>query len=156
MVLDEKIKKVIKILANVLNKNNINWMLIGSCNLTLQGMDLNPRDIDICVNLRDFDKLKKLFFYYNGLEFGQFPSKFGGTAFRLSFFIEGIEIEFVGEGTQSIYSEVLANEDFNKLEIFGAKIYVNKLENGYLAYHKIGRTEKAAKIKEYLDSLISA
>ncbi len=58
-MLDKNILKILKKLSIILNKDNIPWMLIGSCNLAMQGMDLIPRDLDICVNLKDFDNVKK-------------------------------------------------------------------------------------------------
>lgn len=154
-MLDKSVQRALKIVSDILNNNSISWMLVGSCNMAIHGMDMAVRDVDICVNKKEFKKVHSLFSKFGKMVMEQFPSRFGGTAYKMTISVEGVDIEFLGEGTQNIYSEVLANEDFNKLEIFGAKIYVNKLENEYLAYHKMGRTEKAAKIKEYLDSLIS-
>lgn len=151
-MLNKDILNVVEKLADTLKKEDISWMLIGSCNLAMQGMDLTPRDIDICVNLKDFDKVKELFSSYDKFEFEQSPSKFGGILFKINFFMDNLEVEFMGEENQSIYSEFLINKDFIKKE----SLYLNKLENEYNAYVKMNRIEKATKIREYLDSLTSA
>jgi len=151
-MINEDIHNVLRKLADILNSNNVNWMLIGSCNLAVQGMDFTPRDIDICVDLKDFDSIKALFSNFDKFETGQFPSKFWGNAFRITCFIDDVEIEFIGEGTQSLYTEAIIKKDFIKK----GKLYLNKLENEYQAYLKMNRLEKAAKIKEYINNLISA
>ena len=152
-MIEKNIQKALKIVSDILNNNHINWMLIGSCNLAIHGLDVVVRDVDICVDKKEFKKINKLFSKFGEIVMEQFPSSFGGDAYKMTFSIEGIDIELLGEGTQNIYSEALAKGDFNKLEIFGTKIYVNKLENEYESCIRMNKFEKATKIKEYLNNL---
>jgi len=155
LMINEYIMSALKIVSKILNEKKIPWMLIGSCNLAIQGMDLNPRDIDICVDKVNFNEIKRLFSNFGDIKIEEFPSSFGGTAFKLYFYIEKIEIEFLGEVTQSIYSKVLKDKGFIKQEFCGNIFNLNKLENEYQACFNMKRFEKASKIKTYLENLMS-
>lgn len=52
----EKIKKI----ANILNQNNINYIVGASCALLVHGLDVIPNDIDIVVDQEDLIKTKPL------------------------------------------------------------------------------------------------
>jgi len=56
---------VLKIIAEKLDNANILWMLIGSTNLSLQGLDILPRDLDITITHKQIKKAREIFSEYN-------------------------------------------------------------------------------------------
>jgi uncharacterized protein YpmB len=56
---DEAINRITSI-ADILNSNNINYIIGASCALLVHGLDLIPKDIDIVVDQNDLDKTKSL------------------------------------------------------------------------------------------------
>ena len=149
-MLNKSIEEALIQVSNILNEKKIPWMLIGSCNLAIQGMDLDPRDIDLCVNKKDFDKLEKIFSKFWKVVVSKFPSKFKGEAYKLTFFVDGVEIEFLGETSQNLYTTHLNSRGFIRKDFKGAVLNLNKLENEYKSYFNMERIDKANKIKEYL------
>lgn len=52
----EEIKKI----ANILNKNDVNYIVGASCALLVHGVDVLPNDIDIIVDQKDLAKARSL------------------------------------------------------------------------------------------------
>jgi len=46
----DEIINVLKIIQDKIKNKKINWVLLGSASLLLQGVDINPKDIDIFTN----------------------------------------------------------------------------------------------------------
>ncbi len=56
---DEILQQIVKI-SDILNKNNINYIVGASCALLVHGLDVLPNDIDIVVDQKDLTKTKLL------------------------------------------------------------------------------------------------
>lgn len=56
----KQILNQIKEIANILNKNNINYIVDASCALLVHELDVLPNDIDIVVDQKDLTKTKLL------------------------------------------------------------------------------------------------
>lgn len=56
----EEVLEKIKAIANILNQNNINYIVGASCALLVHGLDVIPNDIDIVVDQEDLIKTKSL------------------------------------------------------------------------------------------------
>lgn len=54
------IEKLLEI-TEVLNKNKINWFLSGSMAAKVYGVDINPNDINLVVDMKDMEKIQDLF-----------------------------------------------------------------------------------------------
>jgi hypothetical protein len=52
-MVDIKFMNAIEIISGRLIKEQIKWVLAGSTNMALQGMDTNPKDLDIIVRFKD-------------------------------------------------------------------------------------------------------
>ena len=50
----------IKSVAEILNKNNINYIIGASCALLVHGLDVLPNDIDIVVDSNELDIAKRI------------------------------------------------------------------------------------------------
>lgn len=56
---EEILQQIVKI-SDILNKNNINYIVGASCALLVHGLDVIPNDIDIIIDFKDFKKSKTL------------------------------------------------------------------------------------------------
>lgn len=63
--MNSNFKKAIKIIHERLESNNIKWALVGSMNMQLQGMNVQPRDLDVIIQLKDLEKMREIFSEYN-------------------------------------------------------------------------------------------
>jgi hypothetical protein len=154
-MLSENIYSVLKTLTDRFSGNDINWVLVGSVSLALQGMDIKPNDIDILTDrsgalamddlLKDFVKKRVLL-----RESHNFKSYFG------TFAINSVGVEIMGDlqiknpdanpwvETDNLSKKIFVQYKDLKIPCFG-------LEHEYLAYSRMGREEKADKIKRFLE-----
>lgn len=56
---EEAINRITSI-ADILNSNNINYIIGASCSLLVHGLDIVPKDIDIVVDQNDLDRTRLL------------------------------------------------------------------------------------------------
>ncbi len=150
-MIDEKTKKVLEYLVKKLK--DINWALVGSTNLAIQGVDIKPHDIDILTDrkgvyaigkfLKKFEKASIMF-----RETKQFKSNFG------IFEIDNVKIEVMENLQNRIKNKWVVTNDLSKrrfIEFEGIELPVIPLEEEYKTYKKLGRIEKANKIKKLIE-----
>jgi len=148
--------EAIKVVAGRLNPDKINWALIGSSNLALQGVDVEAHDIDI---LTDKDgalaigKLLKEFTVENIAykESEKYRSYYG------KFAINGVEIEIMGQlqninPAGDLWSESTGLSEKIIIKVDDMDVPAISLKQEYQAYLKLGRKEKAEKIAKVLKS----
>jgi len=61
---NKKIEKTLIKVVKELKKRRINFAIVGSVALYLQGMDVNPHDIDIITNKKGIERIDKIFNKY--------------------------------------------------------------------------------------------
>ncbi len=155
--------KALRIIIDSLSNKKINWALIGSANLSLQGVDVDiePDDIDISTDKAGaflIEKALKEFVIspveYSACEEYKFRSYFG------RFKIRGVLVEVMGE----LENQIVGQDRWVKLADLSQKTIVKTqgfqipaipLERECSLYSKIGRTDTAQKIKQFLDQLNS-
>lgn len=137
-----------------LKDSDITWSISGSTGLTLRGVDVNPKDIDIIVDAEDvFEVEKKLSeFLVEGVEYSEsekFRSYFG------RFEIESIEVEIMGDLEKKVdgrwQGPVDVEECTGEIEVRDMTLPVFKLEAEAKAYKELGRDKRAEKIKRKLE-----
>jgi len=152
--IDEQLEKALKLIIKRLTGKKINWFLGGSTSLALQSVDVIPHDIDILT-----DKKGALAIQKELTEFTQesvaykksdlFKSWFG------AFLINDIKVEVMGD----LSTRANINDDWGipvkfesvKYLVYNStKIPVQSLKEEYMAYLRMGRLEKANKIKSCL------
>lgn len=133
-------------IAELLNKNNIDWILIGSVNHELQGMEKEPRDIDIVVKLKKLRKVRNIFAEND-------PSEVKGVRpgdFNINFKINNVPVEIFGEDKAQKY--FINKESYiTTEEVKNTRIPCRKLEKELEFYKQLGREEKAEELKQFLD-----
>ncbi|MBL7053159.1 MAG: hypothetical protein ISS02_00640 [Candidatus Portnoybacteria bacterium] len=142
--MNEKIEKALKIIINKLD--GLDYVLIGSVNLYIQGINVKPRDIDILTNSDEINKIIKSLKEYQTKEM-YFDKSEGRNSYRVFFEINGIEIEVLGN-VNNIYR---SKDSLNK-KIFinhkGIEISCMPLEEELEVYGRMGREDKVKLIKD--------
>ncbi|MFH1648988.1 MAG: hypothetical protein ABIA93_00380 [Candidatus Woesearchaeota archaeon] len=148
--------EVLRILVNKLARVKF-WLVIGSTNLAMQGVDVVPKDIDILTDKEGA--------YAIGVALSEYvvlPVAFRENEFFKSYFgrfiINGMDVEIMGDRVSKIpggdtWGETKGYPAKMLFDIDGVKVPVLSLEQEYKAYVKFGRTEKAEKIHARINSL---
>ncbi|NJE08637.1 hypothetical protein E3E31_08910 [Thermococcus sp. M39] len=146
--------KVLRKLYERLKDSDVNWVITGSLGFALQGVPVEPHDIDIQTDKEGAYEIEHLF-----SEFVVRPVKFRESERIRSHFgalmIDGIKVEIMGDIQKKVNDEWEPPVDINRykrfVQIEGMKIPVLDLEYEYQAYLKLGRVEKAKMLKKFLD-----
>lgn len=144
----------LKVVYYGLKEKGVNWVLVGSLSLALQGVDIDPSDIDILTDREGAFEFNKLFKEYEveGVNFGSsefFESYFG------KFNIGGVKIELMGDLKEKRDGEWFSFcgrlENFKIVEVEGMRLPVSSLGDQLESYSKSERDKdkiKASKIKQ--------
>ena len=130
------------------NQAGLEWVLCGSANFALQGMDLKPKDLDITIEHKDLEKVKELFSKYDPSETRDLKNKEGQ---EFTFYVDGVEVQICGDYEHGTYYKAKQNKNnIKKYRLDGVEISLLKLEAELECYTQLGRTEKAKLIQEFL------
>lgn len=142
-----------KIYARLMN-TNVNWVVTGSFSFALQGIALEPHDIDLQTDEAGANEIERRFseFVTRKVVFScseKIRSHFGVLL------IDGIKVEIMGDISKRLENgtwEEPVNLERHKRSIVveGMQIPVLSLEYEYQAYLKLGRIEKAEVLKQAL------
>lgn len=147
-ILSDNYKEVLCLIADELNKRHVNWTLIGSSNLRLQGIETPESDIDILTDKSGAEVFEELFVdfmiqpvIYSTKE-NQFRSHFG------RFKIKDIIVEIMGDlEVYDIEHDKWINSIDNKKIITknlgNSIIFANSLDHELEIYRARGRVDKA-------------
>ncbi len=146
--------KVLYKLYERLKDSDVNWVVTGSLGFALQGVPVEPHDIDIQTDKEGAYEIERLF-----SEFIVEPVRFKESERIRSHFgalmIDGIKVEIMGDIQKKVNDEWEPPVDITKykrfVQIEGMEIPVLDLEYEYQAYLKLGRVEKAKMLKKFLE-----
>ena len=158
-MINQNIIKALKVLIQKLENKNIKWTLVGSTGLALQGVKVEPNDIDILSDKDGALQINKLLKDYEVKPVApdspceNFKSHFG------TFLIEGVEIEVMGDFkikskvTEEwiCASSLLVDPDI--IEIKGVKVPVSPLRESLKMYVQMGRKKDLIKIQKIKDAI---
>lgn len=140
------INKVLRILSG--KARGIDYAFIGSVNLYIQGLKVEPRDIDILTTPEGIKKIDGILGEHRTKEI-YFDESEGRNSFRSFYEIEGIEIEVLGNVSNAYRKpESLTERLF--IEFDGIKLPCILLASEIETYQRMGRQEKAEMIKKFL------
>jgi predicted nucleotidyltransferase len=154
-----EITEVLKKISGMIQGHGIKWVVVGTVSLALQGVDIQPKDIDIISTKEDTFRISEIL-----KEFEIKPVEFGRTLLFESYMgvyaIEGVKVEVMGDFREKIDNKwVSLNERLISpviVDIDNVPIPVSTLEDQLLSYEKLGRpkdSERARKIREFLGQL---
>lgn len=139
-----------------LSNTDVNWVVTGSLGFALQGVPVQPNDIDLQTDKAGAYEIESLFsdVVIRKIEFSateRIKSHFGALQ------IDGIEVEIMGDiqkrGADGVWEEIINPAHYRQMvEIAGMLVPVLSLEYEYQAYLKFGRVEQAKMLRRWLDS----
>lgn len=148
--------RVLRKIHTRLDNADVNWVVRGSFGLALQGVPVEPPDIDIQTDKAGAYKAEQLFseFVVKRVVFSsaeRIRSHFG------TLMIDGIKVEIMGDiqrcDDDGTWDEPVNLERHKRIvEVEGMQTPVLSLEHEYQAYLKTGRIEKAGVLREWLHS----
>jgi len=148
--------RVLRKIYTRLDNADVNWVVTGSFGLAIQGIPVEPHDIDIQTDEAGAYKIERLFSEFvikrvvlSSAE--RIRSHFGALM------IDGIKVEIMGDiqrcDDDGTWDEPVNLEHHKRIvEVEGMRTPVLPLEHEYQAYLKMGRIEKAGVLKEWLHS----
>ena len=152
--------QVLRKIVTCLRDRPITWVVTGSLGMALQGVPLEVHDIDIQTNRDGAYEIESLLMDYmvkpvRYLESERIRSHLGTLA------IDGIRVEIMGELQKrvddEIWEEPVRVEAHRQwVEIEGMDVPVLSLEYEYQAYLKLGRTEKAEMLRNWLEQRLGS
>lgn len=153
-MLDPSYLRVLRKICERLGNTGINWALTGSCSFVLQGIDVEPHDIDIQTNKTGAYEIENLFSEFVTSKI-VFSSAERIRSYLGALLIDGIKVEIMGNiqilGEDGVWEEpVDLNLHKQVVDIEGLKIPVLSLDYGYQLYLKLSRKEKAEMLRKWL------
>lgn len=156
-MINSGILDALQILIRLLRGKDIRWVVMGSLSLALQGVDINPNDVDILTDENGAFKIGALLMKYEVK-----PVSFGRTDLFESFYgvydIEGIKVDVMGDlrvrlgGIWVSLSERLKTPIIKQVDTMN--IPLSSLHDQQQFYEKLGRDkdkECILKIREVLN-----
>lgn len=149
-MLDRSFSKSAKVIATRLNEAKIPWALIGSANLALQGLPVQPKDLDIVVRLDDLSKIQDLFRDFQCSETREFPTAIVEPTWEVVVKLDDIDVQFLGEQDTGPYVDKLINNQIQEIVLDGVNLTCLTLDAEADAYAETDRSHKAEMIRNYL------
>lgn len=150
-MINQNTSQAIKTIYKILNDNQIKWAVVGSTNMKLQGMETEPRDLDVVVQHKNQYKVSKLFSDYSASEVRELESLTDRPAWEVSAEINGIEVQFIAGEDDDVYVSKLLADKITYIKLDSIDIPCFTLEAESQAYLETNREHKAKLIQEYLD-----
>ena len=138
-----------------LSNTDVNWVVTGSLGFALQGVPVQPNDIDLQTDKAGAYAIESLF-----SDVVTRRVKFSATERIKSHFgalqIDSIQVEIMGDiqkrGADGVWEEIVDPARYRLMvEVDGMLVPVLSLEYEYEAYLKFGRTERAKMLRRWLD-----
>ena len=153
-MLDIAYLEVLRKINTRLNNTSVNWAVTGSLGFALQGVPIEPNDIDIQTDKRGAYEIERYF-----SEFMTKRVTLSSTEKIRSYFgefmINRIKVEIMGDIQKSLEDGSWENPvdlEHHKrvVEVEGMQVPVLSLEYEYQAYLKLGRIDKAEMLRNWL------
>ena len=151
-MLPANFKEVIKIIYSKLKDKKVKWAVIGSTNMVLQRINVNPNDIDIITNPDDLKVFEEVFKDHIIKPICKKPPYREGYSgfYELKLNIKGIEIHIIGEYDNGVYYGRISKGNIILIDLDNLKIPCFTLKAEAQAYEETNRENKAKMIKDFL------
>lgn len=149
-MITEKFKKTIKIIHKSLENNKIKWALVGSTNMLLQGMNVQPHDLDVVVQLKDLKKTREIFSEYNVSSIKELKPLTNEPAWEVRIEINDVEVQIFAQLNTGEYVRRLLANKLTNIRLGNVEIPCFTLEAEEQTYAETNRLNKSNLIKEFL------
>lgn len=151
----DRLRSVLKMVAQLLNGEGIIWGVGASVMLSHYGIVQDPGDIDIMVDMKDIHRLDSLLSKL-GERVAGVPDKTYKTRYFYEYMIDGIEVDVMAglcihnKGEDHVFSFTVDSIG-DYMELDDVEVPLAKLEEWCEIYRVLpGRGKKAEAIREYL------
>jgi len=153
-MINQKLKEAIKLICTRLRGKKINWAVIGTTNLALQGIKIKPKDLDMVVNKHSLKIIEDLFnnFIVQSIRKQTSAIKDIPDFYELKLKIKRIDVHVSGEEKGSPFLRGMKNKKMIRLE--NINVPCLSLKAGMEVYSKMGRKSRVKLIKIFLGSQI--
>ncbi len=141
-------KNVLLLLADVFEKNKIEWYILGSTSEAVLGVDIIPHDIDIAVHTKDFYKVKELTRDYVIEPFGDNKSNWLVRYFG-KLCVDGASVDIAADDKLNYQNN---NEHYEKVLWSGYEVFITPLRERYGIELQRDRKDRIKIIEEYINS----
>lgn len=153
--LDDQYLAVVRTLTETLHDASIDWALTGSTSFALQGVPLDPGDVDLQTTESGAYYLEEQFSgqvreSVTFVESEEMRSHLGELV------VDGISVEVIGDlqkrdsdGSWEPPVDVTDHREF--VEVQDLRVPVLSLDYEAQAYERLGRTERASLLREYVE-----
>jgi len=153
MLNTDYLKVLRKINAQLININ-VNWAITGSLGFALQGVAIEPNDIDIQTDKRGAYEIER-YFSESVTKRVKFSSTERIRSHLGELMIDGIKVEIMGDIQKRNKDGSWENPtdlEYHKrsVEVEGMQVPVLSLEYEYQAYLKLGKIDKAEMLRKWL------
>lgn len=152
-MIDEKFKETLKTVVSKLEGKQLNWAVIGSTNMALQGINVSPNDLDIVTSFEGIEKMEGVFKDYmkNEIQTKEASQEDNSDYYEMKLSINGLEVHVVGAGPEDIYYGRVASGRTTTVRVKDFKVPCMKLEAEKETYIATGRQQKAKIIENFLN-----
>lgn len=145
------VKEAIKTIYKKIG-HDIKWALVGSTNMQIQGMQIEPRDLDIVIQHKDLEKVSRIFSDYSASKVIKLKTLSGKPAWEVRATINDVKVQFFGGDEKDIYVSELLSGKIIMIELDGTKIPCFTLEAESQTYKETNREHKTNLIQKFLDT----
>ncbi len=149
-MINKKFKEAIRLICIRLRGKKINWAVIGTTNLALQGIKIKPNDLDIVVNRNSLKTIADLFnnFIVQPIKKQTSAIKDIPDFYELKLKIKRIDVHVSGEERGSLFLRGMKNKKMIRLE--NVNVPCLSLKSGMEVYLKMGRKSRVKLIKNFM------
>ena len=145
--------QALQLLCKSLETSDVRWVLAGSLSLALQGVNVEPHDIDLLTDRQGAFRINAMLKKYEKKAVDYAETEKVSSFFGV-FEIQGVKVEVMGDyrerqGTKWVsLSKRLANP--KTIEVDGIRIPVSSLEDQLVSYRRLKRPKDAEKTRKIL------
>ena len=149
-MLNENFKDALKIIQKRLTENNIKYAVVGSTNMQLQGMNVQPHDLDIVVRLQDLEKIREIFSDYKASDIKELKPLTDELSWEVRAEIEGVQVQVFGQKNTGEYVRKLLANQMTQVRLDNIEVPCFTLEAEAQTYSETNRKHKTQLIQEFL------
>jgi hypothetical protein len=152
-LISQRLLQVLKYLCSNLGRSDVRWVLAGSLSLALQGIEIEPNDIDILTDQLGALKINSISKKYEIKKVKYYETEKAVSFFGV-FEIEDVKVEVMGDykekqGSRWVnFSKRLENPKI--IEVDGIKIHVSSMKDQLRSYRRSKRPQDVEKVKKIL------
>lgn len=149
-VVDRSSLHAIQTFAARMVQHRLPWALIGSANLALQGMDMQPKDIDVVVRPDDLARVREIFTAEGPTDITEVRHTAGEPTREFGLILGGVLVQVLTESERGVYVTKLLAGRVTRARLGETEIPCLALDAEADAYDATARSEKAQRIREFL------